>query len=250
MQGIRGKLALVTGGSRGIGAATCRLLGELGARVAVHCHLAEGEAEAVAEGVRQAGSEAFVLRADLRDAEETVTLFRRIASEAGDLDFLVNNAGVWREEPLEGLPDEALQDTLEVNLKAVFRCCREAAAPLGRRGGAIVSVASTAGVRGESRHSPYAASKGGLLALTRSLAEELAPEVRVNAVAPGWVVTDMSREALADPERNARILEEIPLRRIALPEDVAGPIVFLLSDLARHITGTTVHVNGGSVRCG
>ena len=150
--------------------------------------------------------------------------------------------------PLAALGDERWRTTLSVNLDGVFFTVR-AALPILRPGGSVVIVSSTAGQRGEAGHADYAASKGALIALTKSLAVECAPAITVNCVAPGWIDTDMSGDAYADGGRE-RINATIPLGRVASADDVAGPIVFLCSPLARHITGEILNVNGGSVLCG
>jgi 3-oxoacyl-[acyl-carrier protein] reductase len=172
-----------------------------------------------------------------------------VEQEWGGLDCLINNAGVWVHEPLEKLDHQQLQATLAVNVVGPFLCAREAV-PLLRRSqnGSIVNISSTAGQRGEAFYSPYAASKGAIISATKSWATELAPDIRVNAVAPGWVDTDMTAQALG--ERMEEILGSIPLHRVASPEDIAAPVLFLASPLARHITGEILNVNGGSVLVG
>jgi 3-oxoacyl-[acyl-carrier protein] reductase len=168
----------------------------------------------------------------------------------GGLDIFVANAGIWPAEPvpLATMSGDRWQQTLSANLDSVFLSTR-AALGLLRPGGSIVLVSSTAGQRGEADHADYAASKGALIALTKSLAIECAPDITVNCVAPGWIDTEMARPALTDGARE-RIADAIPLRRLASAEDVAGPIVFLCSPLARHITGEILNVNGGAVLCG
>ncbi|UCE03568.1 MAG: SDR family oxidoreductase [Candidatus Latescibacterota bacterium] len=248
---LSGRAALVTGGSRGIGAATCRLLAEAGADVAVHFGSAREAAESVAASVERAGRRALVEQADLRVAVEVETLAARAHAGLGRLDILVHNAGVWTHAPLETLAPEIWQDTMCINLDAVYRLTR-AALPLLRQSehASIVNVASTAAQRGEAEHAHYAASKGAVISWTKSLAVELAPVIRVNAVAPGWVETDMVLPALYPPGRREAIEREIPRGCVARPADVAGAILFLSSDLAAHITGEVLNVNGGSVRCG
>ena len=167
----------------------------------------------------------------------------------GRLDCLVNNAGTWEHQPLASLTREQLARTLDVNVVGPFLCAREALPLLARSDdGTIINVSSTAGQRGEALHSPYAASKGALISATKAWSSELAPRIRVNAVAPGWVTTDMTAAALAGNE--AAIVAAIPIGRIATPEDIAGPILFLASPLARHVTGEILNVNGGSVLVG
>lgn len=248
---LSGKKVLVTGGSRGIGAACCRAFAAAGASVLVHYRSAESEAERVFGSLaapREAGHLRF--RGDLSDSEAIEALFDHVRREWGALDTLVNNAGIWGPNPLRELNEQELDETLRVNVRALFLCGR-AALPLleASDDGSIVNLSSTAAQRGEAFHSPYAASKGAVIALTKSWSTELAPRVRVNSVAPGWVDTDMSASAYADGGRE-RIAAEIPLRRIATAEDLAGPIVFLASPLARHITGEVLNVNGGSVLAG
>jgi 3-oxoacyl-[acyl-carrier protein] reductase len=173
-----------------------------------------------------------------------------VKRDFGGLDIFVANAGVWpaQDERLADIPVERWRSTLRSNLDSVFLSTR-AVLPLIRRGGRVVIVSSTAGQRGEAFHADYAATKGALISLTKSLAIECAPALTVNCVAPGWVDTEMSAGALT-PENRQRIEGTIPLGRIATAEDAAGPILFLCSPLARHITGEVINVNGGSVLCG
>jgi 3-oxoacyl-[acyl-carrier protein] reductase len=245
---LAGYRVLVTGGSRGIGAACCRLLAEAGATVAVHYRRAERAADELLERLPSPAEGAHLaLAADLAEPHGVAALFDRLAGEWAGLDVLVNNAGIWQEDPLEGLTAERLEETFAINLRAPFLCAA-AALPLLRRStrACVINIASTAGQRGEPFHSPYAASKGALIAATRSWAGELAPAIRVNAVAPGWVDTDMCSGVFADGGRE-RIEQGIPLGRVASPEDIAGSVVFLASPLARHLTGSVVSVNGGGV---
>jgi len=189
----------------------------------------------------------LVRRCDLRDAADLSAMFAFVAAEWGALDVLVNNAGVWVPNPLADFDAAGLDETLAVNVTGSFLCAA-AALPLLELSadGNIVNLTSTAGQRGEPGYSPYAASKGAMIAATRSWAVELAPRVRVNSVAPGWVDTEMTAAALSGPARS-QALAGIPLGRIATPEDIAGPVVFLASPLARHVTGEVLSVNGGSV---
>ena len=188
--------------------------------------------------------------ADLADPEQLASVFETVRREWGGLDCLVNNAGIWRPNPIAALDAAELEEMLRVNLQAVF-LCTAAAIPLMKcaTDANIVNLTSTAGQRGEAGHSTYAATKGALISATKSWAVELAPGIRVNAVAPGWVDTDMSAPAYAGEGREA-IVASIPLQRIASAEDLAGPVLFLASSLARHVTGEILNVNGGSVLCG
>lgn len=248
---LGGRRVLVTGGSRGIGAACCRLFARAGAAVLVqYARNEQKAAEVLDEIVRSSREPHVAYRCDLTREEEVRHLFAFVHERWGALDCLVNNAGIWVHGPLGGLTSEHLRETLDLNVVAPFLCAREAL-PLLAEGAepSIVNVSSTAGQRGEAFYSAYAASKGALISATKSWSTELAPRIRVNAVAPGWVDTDMTLEALAGDERD-RALAGIPLRRIATSEDIAGPVLFLASPLARQITGEVLNVNGGSVLAG
>jgi len=242
---------LVTGGSRGIGAACCRLFAHAGAAVAIHYRERRDAADSLlAEFDAPAIGKHLCLGADLAEPDQVEELFRRLEEEWDRLDCLVNNAGIWRRNPLAELDTAELDATWRINLRAVFLCGRRALPLLdGSADGNMINVSSTAGQRGEAFYSPYAASKGAIIALTKSWSTELAPGVRVNAVAPGWVDTEMCLEPFADGGREA-IEATIPLGRVASPEDIAGSVVFLASPLARHITGEVINVNGGSVLAG
>lgn len=247
---LSGQTALVTGASRGIGRATVLLLARAGADVALTYHTRADEAEAVAREIRSLARRAYVGGGDLSDPRVAERLAAGVKREFGGIDIFVANAGVWPSEEtrLGDLSLERWRGTLQANLDSVFMTTR-AVLPLVRQQGRVVLVSSTAGQRGEAFHSDYAASKGALIALTKSLAIEYAPDIVVNCVAPGWVDTDMSAPAYA-PDNRERIRASIPIGRIATAEDIAGPILFLSSPLARHITGEVLNVNGGSVLCG
>ncbi len=245
------RTALITGGSRGIGRATADLLARAGARVALNYVRDEAAVNAAVRDIRAAGGEAMALAGDVGDAAAARQLVRDVVTAWGRLDILVLNAGIW-EEDVTGRGDVAVWDrTYAVNVRGAFLVTDAAAPHLEKHGGAIVFVSSTAGQRGEARHSAYAASKGALISYTKSLAAELGPRgIRVNAIAPGWVDTDMSRSSLDNPIARAEIEKSIPIGRVASAADVAGPILFLVSDLARHLQGEIVNVNGGSVLVG
>lgn len=241
-----GRVAAVTGGSRGIGAATARRLAALGARVGIAWR---ADHEAAAALVAELGAAAAAWPADVTDDAAVAAFVRGVVERWGRLDVLVANAGIWEGAPIERMAPAAWARMVDVNLTGTFRTLRHAVAPLkAAGGGSIVVVSSTAGQRGEAGHAHYAATKGAQIALVKSLAVELAPEIRVNAVAPGWVDTDMSEAAIASDRE--RILGEIPLGRVATADDVADAIAFLASDRARHVTGEVLNVNGGSVLCG
>jgi 3-oxoacyl-[acyl-carrier protein] reductase len=248
---LKDRRVLVTGGSRGIGAACCRMFARAGAAVLVHYRADEGAAGGVlAELAAISGRPHRRFAADLARAEGVDALFAFLDREWGRLDCLVNNAGIWEENPIDALDAERLERTWRLNVTAPFLCAR-AAVPYLRRSpdGSIVNVTSTSGQRGEARYSPYSASKGALISATKAWSSELAPAVRVNSVAPGWVDTDMCTEPFAGGGKEA-IGAGIPLGRVATPEEIAGPVVFLASALARHVTGEILNVNGGSVLMG
>ena len=250
---LTGKRAFVTGGGRGIGRATALLLGRAGAAVAVGYRSRQDEAAATVEAIGRSGGRAVAVAGDLGEAASAARAVRDVVRALGGIDLLIVNHGVWPPDdaPLAAMADAQWQETRRVNYDAVFYVCRAAIPHLGD-GGKIVLVSSTAGQRGEAFHADYAATKGAVIALTKSLAVELAPRVNVNCVAPGWVDTEMSAKPYQGEAGAGRreIERTIPLGRVASPEDVAGPIAFLCSDLARHITGEILNVNGGSVLCG
>ena len=247
MMELEGKVALVTGGSRGIGAATVRLMAGLGARVGFTWVAHEAEARALEREVTPA---ARAWQADVRDPQAMERFVDEAEAAWGGIDVLVANAGMWKGASIETMSPDEWRETIEVNLTGTYLLCRFGIPALRRRGGgALVVVSSTAGQRGEAGHSHYAAAKGGQISLVKSLAVECAPQVRVNAVAPGWVDTEMSATPLTGLERDA-IVGAIPLGRVATADDVARAIAFLASDGARHITGEILNVNGGSVLCG
>lgn len=247
---LSGQIALVTGGSRGIGRAAAVLLARAGADVALTYHTRADEAETAAREIQSLGRRTYVGGGDLADPEVVDRLRAGVKREFGGLDMFVANAGVWPAEEVDlgKISVERWRRTIAANLDSVFLSTR-AALRLMRPGGRVVIVSSTAGQRGEAYHADYAATKGALISLTKSLAIECAPTIVVNCVAPGWVDTEMSSPAYT-PDNRERIRRSIPLQRIASAEDIAGPIVFLCSGLARHITGEVLNVNGGSVLCG
>lgn len=250
MISLAGKSVLITGGSRGIGRATALLAARAGADVGVTYHSRQAEADLVAKEVRSLGRRAYVGGGDLGDPAVVDRIFRELKAAFGGLDHFVANAGVWPvpDVALGKMTDARWRSTLAQNLDSVFLTTR-AALGLLRPGGSIVLVASTAGQRGESFHADYAATKGALISMTKSLCIEYAPGIRVNCVAPGWVDTEMSAAPYADGGKE-KIAAQIPMKRVPPAEDIAGPILFLLSDLARHVTGEILNVNGGSVLCG
>ncbi|HEX4956523.1 MAG TPA: SDR family NAD(P)-dependent oxidoreductase [Thermoanaerobaculia bacterium] len=249
--GLRGTSVLVTGASGGIGQAICRAFAEEGARVAIHYRSQREVAEQLAADL---GTEHIPVQADLTDETDVDRMFTATLAAFGRLDAVVANAGIWiaDEVPLHHMTLAQWQKTFATDLTSIFLTCRGylrhvAAAP--RETASIVMVGSTAGLFGEENHADYASSKAALSGLTMTLKNEIvrvAPRGRVNLVCPGWVATPMSASALEDPQVVARATATIPLRKVALPEDVASAVVYLTSDrLAGHLSGTILPIAGG-----
>lgn len=248
--GLTGKRAVVSGASRGVGRATALMLARAGCDVGVGFLNREADANAVADEVRRMGRRAYAQSGDISTPWGAELLFERALVEFGGIDIFVGNAGIWVPEDVSvaDMTDEQWATTMRQNLESIFYSIRYAARFVAP-GGRIVLVSSTAGQRGEAYHADYAASKGAMISLTKSVAIELAPRgITVNCVAPGWIDTEMVEKPMS--AGRSRIESAIPLGRIATADDVAGPIVFLCSQLARHITGEILNVNGGSVLCG
>ncbi len=248
---LKDKRALVTGGSRGVGRATALALARAGARVGIGYHSRKDEADAAVGELKALGADAWAESGDLADPAAANRLIGRAVRDFGGLDLFVGNAGIWppADTAIADMGDEQWRRTMAVNLDAIFYTTR-AAARVVADNGRIVLVGSTAGQRGEAFHADYAATKGAMIALVKGVAIELAPRhVTVNCVAPGWIDTEMCELPYSGEGRD-RIEAGIPLGRVASAADVAGPIVFLCSELARHITGEILNVNGGSVLCG
>lgn len=242
---LEGRAALVTGASRGIGKAVALILAQAGADVMVAAGARRDDASDVARHVEQMGRRAGVVLGDLADPRTAEAYVEACGKAFGRLDILVNNAGVWEESAIGDMNADFLERTLRVNLESAFLLCRHAV-PLLRNSpaGRIVNVSSTASLMGEPLHSAYAASKGALDALTRSLAVELGPErITVNSVAPGWTRTEMTEVDLAG-EIGRKLLAEIPMRKVAEAEDVAYAVAYLASDWAGHVTGVTLPIEG------
>jgi 3-oxoacyl-[acyl-carrier protein] reductase len=248
---LKGKSAVVTGGSRGVGRATALLLAQAGASVGIGFRTRVEEAQDTVRALREEGVHAWAEPGDLGEPRDAQRLFQRADEEFEGLDIFVGNAGIWPPEeiPVSEMTDSHWRRTLQANLDSVFYTTREAAKRI-RDGGRIVLVSSTAGQRGEAFHVDYAASKGAIISMVKGLCVEMGPRgITVNCVAPGWIDTDMAAPAYGEGGKEA-IAATIPIGRIPPAEDIAGPIVFLCSDLARHITGEILNVNGGSVLVG
>jgi 3-oxoacyl-[acyl-carrier protein] reductase len=237
---LEGKVALVTGGSRGIGAAISRELGRAGAKVAVNYRSGNEAAEAIASEIG-----GVAMGANVGDPEEAQALVERVESELGDLDILVNNAGVTRDTLIARMSDADWEEVIDTNLRGTFNTCRAVSRKmLRRRAGAIVNLSSVVGVHGNPGQANYAASKAGIIGLTKALARELGVRgVRVNAIAPGYITTELT-DVLTE-EQTGLILGNTPLGRLGTPEDVAAAVRFLCSDEAAFITGDVLLVDGG-----
>ena len=255
---LEGKVALITGGSRGIGAASVRAFVAAGAKVVFNYQRAKGPAEAL---VKECGeSNCAAVACDLTGLETAKDLVGETIERFGRLDALVANHGIWppNDAPIDQMSDAQWRGTVAVNLDSVFSLIRHSVAQMKKQnklqtgqGGHIVLVSSTAGQRGEAFHADYAATKGALISLVKGLSTELAPDgIRVNCVAPGWVATDMSEPALNDPRTRDKIFATIPLGRVGTPAEIAGPILFLCTEHAGFITGEIFNVNGGAVLTG
>ncbi len=249
---LSGRVALVTGGSRGIGRATVERLIEAGAEVAFSFAQNEKAAANIVGWGKERGRDVLAVRGDVARLEDARKLVGTTIEKFKRLDILVCNAGVWEGAPVDELSEELWDRVIAVNLRGTWTACRAAVPYMKKQGsGRIVIVSSTAGQRGEANVSNYAASKGGQISFTKSLAVELAPyNINVNAVAPGWVETEMNTEVFRDERFRRSVLAGIPVGRMATADDIARPILFLCSDWARHITGEVLNINGGAVLCG
>ncbi len=253
---LDGKVALITGGSRGIGAATVRMFVAAGARVMFNYEKAKASAEKL---VREFGDKhCAAVASNLEETQSAKELVAATVKRFGQLDILVANHGIWPAEdiPIDRMSDEHWRRTLAINLDSVFALVKHSIPEMKKNASVkspahIVLISSTSGQRGEALHCDYSASKGALISLTKSLALELAGQhIYVNSVAPGWVDTDMSRPALDDPAIAKEVLRPIPLGRVGTPEEIAGPILFLCTRHAGFITGEIFNVNGGAVLVG
>lgn len=249
---LTGKTAIVTGGSRGIGRATCLALAEAGANVALGFQRNQAAAQTVVDEIRAKGKHAIAIQGTVSQRETFERLFNQARETFGPVDVAVGNAAVWKRAPIDEMTEEEWQEMMDVNLKSAYFICHFAAREMKpRRTGTIILVSSTAGQRGEAFHSHYAATKGAIISLTKSLASELGPwNIRVNCVAPGWVNTDMAAGFFSDRDSHESVRKAIPLGAIATAEEIAGAILFLASDLASQVHGEVLNVNGGSVLCG
>jgi 3-oxoacyl-[acyl-carrier protein] reductase len=248
---LDGKVALVTGGSRGIGAATAELLAQAGASVVVNFRTRQTDATRVVRRIVKARGRATAIGADISDPRQAQALVEETVDLYAGIDILVNNASIWEDGPLLKMTVADWARTMATNLDAVFFTTQAAARHMKRaKSGSIVNISSTAGQRGEAEHSHYAASKAGVIALTKSWAAELARYgIRVNCVAPGWVDTEMAAPGLVGTAKR-EVLRSIPMRRIGEPGEIAAAILFLAGDACGFANGEILNVNGGAVLCG
>jgi len=245
------KTAIVTGSSRGVGRATALRLAEGGANVVVNFLTNEGEAIETVRLCQEKGVETIAVQGDVSDFIHAQAIAKAALDKFGHIDLLVCNAGIWEGASIEDMTEELWNNVINTNLKSAWAMTKACVPAIKKRSsGAIVMVSSTSGQRGEAGYSNYSASKGGQISFTKALATELAPKIRVNAVAPGWIETAMVRPVFEDDTYKRSVLNSIPLNRMATTDDVALAICFLLSDWSRHITGEILNINGGSVLCG
>lgn len=253
---LAGKVALVSGGSRGIGEAIVRMFTSADAKVAFSYRSARAQAEVL---TKECGPNCVPIAADLNHPEAARSLVAETVARLGRLDILIANHGVWPVEdaPIERMSDEQWRSTLSINLDGVFGLIKHGVAQMKAQprnngpAGHIVLISSTSGQRGEAFHCDYSATKGALISMTKGLSTELASTgIYVNCVAPGWVDTEMSADALNDPKSGEQILRTIPLGRVGKPEEIAAPVLFLCTQYAGFITGEIFNVNGGAVLAG
>lgn len=244
---LKGKNALVTGASRGIGRAIALELARQGANVAVNYAGSEAKAQAVVEEIEQIGSKAFKVQADVANESDVQDMVKEVISQFGSVDILVNNAGVTRDNLLMRMKEEEFDQVINTNLKGVFVCTKAVTRHMMKqRAGKIVNVASIVGVSGNPGQANYVAAKAGVIGLTKTTAKELATRnIYVNAVAPGFISTDMT-DQLTEKQRES-MLAMIPLEKLGTPEEVAKVVRFLASDDSSYITGQTIHIDGGMV---
>ena len=250
---LSGRVALITGGSRGIGAAAVRMFVTAGAKVIFNYQKASKPAELLMKELGPENCQAVAC--DLSGTETARELVAAAVKRFGRLDILVANHGVWpaEDKSIDKMPDAQWRNTISVNLDSIFALVKHSVAQMKKQGqpGHIVLVSSTSGQRGEAFHCDYSATKGALISMVKGLSTELARDrIYVNCVAPGWVNTDMSAPALSDPKTRAAIFSTIPMGRVGTPEEIAAPILFLCTEHAGFITGEVFHVNGGAVLAG
>lgn len=248
---LANRVAVVTGGSRGIGAAIVRMFCDAGAKVVFNYHRNREAADAV---TADCGGSAVALKADVARVADAERLIGGAVRRFGKLDILVANAGIWNADdvPIDGMTERQWDEMIDTNLKGTYTVTRFAVRQMKKqKSGRVIAISSTAGQRGESLHAHYAAAKGGIISFVKGLSTELAPyNILVNCVAPGWVMTDMAAPVMRTAADKKKVFSVIPLRRVGRPEEIAGPVLFLASDLSTFITGEILNVNGGAVLVG
>jgi 3-oxoacyl-[acyl-carrier protein] reductase len=246
---LSNKVTIITGGSRGIGEACVRLFANANSKVAFTYKSTKEKSD---ELELKYPGKVKGYQVDMESEKEIFEMVDEVVKDFGRVDVLVHNAGIWNDGTLENMTLDHWNELIRINLTSTFLFCKACAKYMKQNNfGRMILITSTAGQRGEAFHSHYAASKGGMISFTKSLAVELAPfNITVNSVAPGWVDTEMNDGVFADKEYKESVRKGIPVGRIATAEDIAGPTLFLASDLARHINGEILNVNGGSVLCG
>ncbi|TCO79005.1 3-oxoacyl-[acyl-carrier-protein] reductase [Marinisporobacter balticus] len=242
---LTGKTAIVTGGSRGIGKAIALKLADLGANVVVNYTSSPQKAEEVVKMIKDMGRDAIALKADVSNSEQVQEFIKGIEKQFGSIDILVNNAGITRDGLLMKMKEEDWDQVMAINLKGTYNCTKAVTRKMMKqRSGKIVNVASVVGVTGNGGQANYAASKAGIIGFTKSIAKELGSRgINVNAIAPGFIQTDMT-DILSDEVKKG-IMEQIPMKELGMPEDVANVVAFLCSDKARYVTGQVIHIDGG-----
>ena len=248
---LHNRVALVTGGSRGLGRAVCTTLMKAGCHVAVNYHQNQRSAAEIVLEAEKHDVKAIEVKADVGNRTEVNLMVQEVMDTFNKIDILVNNAGIWVHNPIDSMSEEKLRETIDTNLYGTyFPIMAVVPHMIRQKSGSIINISSTAGQRGEAFYSPYAATKSAVIGITKSLGPELAQHnIRVNCVAPGWFETDMSRDALQG-EGGDKVRAQIPLGRVGDPDELAGAVAFLASDLAAFITGEILNVNGGAVLCG
>jgi 3-oxoacyl-[acyl-carrier protein] reductase len=246
---LKRKIAFVSGGSRGIGAAIVKVLAEAGADIAFTYIADKASAGQVETAVKKFERRCLVLKTSVSNQKQVRNAVLKTMRKFGRIDIFVNNAGIWKYGAIGKMTEKEWDEMLDINLKGMFLFTNEVVPVMKKQGsGKIINIASTAGQRGEPFHSHYAASKGGMIAFTKSIAAELAPHnIIVNCVSPGWVATDMTARELSDPNSIEEIRRIIPRGHVATAEEIAGSVLFLASDLSNHIVGSIISVNGGAV---
>ncbi|MBE2975131.1 3-oxoacyl-[acyl-carrier-protein] reductase [Priestia megaterium] len=244
---LQGKVAVVTGASRGIGRAVAIELGKLGAKVVVNYSGSEAKALEVVDEIKGLGTDAIAVQANVAESDSVQAMIKEAISTFGSVDILVNNAGITRDNLLMRMKEDEWDDVINTNLKGVFLCTKAVTRQMMKqRAGRIINISSIVGVSGNAGQANYVAAKSGVIGLTKTTAKELASRnITVNAVAPGFIATDMTDKL--NEEVQAEMLKQIPLASFGQPEDVANAVVFLASDASRYITGQTIHVDGGMV---